>query len=136
MSRRKKKIWKIEKIPDESDLYRRFPKKQYDEKKGKVSFGAFMLRRHLNEEALSVDWSNWSTPEKSSVDSNTGRRYYLGALYAKVPRHQGLKVIHAPSRDNRAHSKIAGQRLIDESSRLLVADILAENCRPLITSIG
>lgn len=129
----KKKMWKREFIPDEDDLYRRVPKDQYDEKMGKVSSGAFMLREDKNEKALSVNWSKWTTPEESSVCPITGNRYYLGALYAEVPRHQGLEVIHAPSRKNRAHSLITGQRLID--SNFLIADILAENCRPLIANI-
>ena len=126
-------MWKGEFIPDEDDLYRRVPKDQYNEKTGKISSGAFMLREDKNEKALSFNWSKYSTPEESSMCPITANRYYLGALYAKVPRDEQLEVVHAPSKKNRAHSRITGQRLIE--SNYEVADILAENCRPLITSI-
>jgi len=127
-------MWKHEFIPDGDDLYRRAFPNQYNRKTGRFSLAVFLLRK--GERELSVDWSEYITAEEASVDPNpnySGRKFYVGALYAKVPRHQELEVIHAPAQKNRAHSLITGQRLIN--SKYEVADILAENCRPLITSI-
>lgn len=122
---------KCESIPDDDDLYRRAYPKHYNEKTGRFSLAVFLLRK--GEKGLSVNWSKYSTSEETSLDPKTQKRFYVGALYAKVPRHEELEVVHAPARKNRAYSLITGQRLID--SNYEVADILAENCRPLITSI-
>jgi len=127
-------------IPDDHDLYRRALPNQYNKTTGKFTTAAFTLRKkeRRHSPGLSVDWSEYTTPEKTSVDPNPnygGRRLFVGALKARIPRQQDLKVVHTPNQDNPAHSLIRGQRLIDSHSRLLVADILAENCRPLITSI-
>lgn len=124
-------------IPDDHDLYRRALPKQYNKTTGKFTTAAFTLRKkEESKKALSVDWSEYTTPEKACVDPNPhygGRRLFLGAIKAKIPRDQDLEVVHTPSRSNPAHSLIRGQKLID--SPLLIADILAENCRPLITNI-
>jgi len=126
-------MWKREFIPDDDDLYRRIHPRDYNRKTGRISPGAFILRKRKGERALSTNWSKYTTPQKTSLDPNTGRRFYVGALCVEVPRHQELEVIHTPTRKNRGHSSITGQRLID--SNFLIADILAENCRPVITSI-
>ncbi len=127
-------------IPDNHDLYRRALPIQYNKTTGKFTTAAFTLRKKEIRRGLglSVNWSEYSTPEETSVDPHPdygGRRLFVGALKARIPRQQDLKVVHSPNPDNPAHSLIRGQRLIDSSSRFLVADILAENCRPLITSI-
>lgn len=128
-----------ERIPDDHDLYRRALPQQYNKTTGKFAAAVFTLRKKDEPlKALSVDWSKYTTPEKACVDPNPnygGRRLFVGALKAKIPREQDLEVVHTPSRSNPAHSSIRGQKLIDSHSRLLVADILAEKCRPLITSI-
>lgn len=127
-------------IPNDDDLYRRALPIQYNKTTGKFTTAAFTLRKKEIRRGLglSVNWSEYSTPEETSVDPNPnygGRKLFVGAIKAKIPREQDLEVAHTPSRSNPAHSSIRGQRLIDSPSRFLVADILAENCRPLITSI-
>ncbi len=126
-------VRKREFIPDGEDLYRRAYPNQYDKKTRRFSTGVFKLRRKEKLlKALSVDRSTHTTAEKACVDPY-GKKFYLGALYAKVPRRHGLEVIYTPNVGNPAHSSIIGQKLID--SPLLIADILAEKCRPVITSI-
>ncbi|TKJ48019.1 hypothetical protein CEE34_00895 [Candidatus Aerophobetes bacterium Ae_b3a] len=127
-------------IPDNHDLYRRALPIQYNKTTGKFTPATFTLRKKEIRRGLglSVNWSEYSTPEETSVDPHPnygGRRLLVGALKARIPRQQDLKVVHTPNLDNPAHSEIRGRRLIDSHSRLLVADILAENCRPLITRI-
>lgn len=125
-------MWKREFIPDDEDLYRRAYPNQYNKKTRRFSPVVFKLRKKEEiSKALSVDWSKHTTPNKACVDPY-GKKFYLGALYAKVPRRHGLEVVHTPTR-NPAHSSIKGQKLID--SPLLIADILAEKCRPIITDI-
>lgn len=123
-------------IPDNHDLYRRALPIQCDKRTGRLTTAAFKLRK--TEEKLSVNWSKYTTPEETSVDPNPkfgGRILFVGAIEAKIPREQDLAVLHTPSQSNPAHSSIRGQGLIDSHSRLLVADILAENCRTLIAPI-
>ena len=125
-------MYKREFIPDGHNLYRRAYPAQYNPKTGRFSTVVFTLRKKEKAlKALSVDWSKYTTPEEACVDPY-GRKFYLGALQAKVPREHGLEVVHTPTSGNCAHSSIRGQKLID-SRRLLIADILAENCRPVIT---
>jgi len=122
-------FWKQEHIPDEDDIYRRIPPSQYNPKTGRFVPPVFKLRPWKNERAASVDWSKYSTPEKTSFDTNTKREYLVGGIYAKVPRSLGLEVIHRPGK-NRAHSLITGTKLIDDDLETL--DTLTQNCRPLI----
>lgn len=122
---------KREFIPDESNLYRRIPPNQYNEKKGKFSAPAFILRK--NEEGLSLNWSKYSTPQKTAKCPRTGKKFYVGALYAKVPRQQELDVIHEPGKKNPSHSLIIGQKLFDCSYE--AGEFLAENYKPIITAI-
>lgn len=119
-------------IPHNHDLYRRALPIQCSKTTGRLTAAAFKLRK--TEDKLSVNWSKYTTPEETSVDPNPifeGRILFVGAIQAKIPREQDLEVLHTPGRNNRAHSSIKGKRLID--SRLEIADILAENCRTLIT---
>jgi len=122
-------------IPDCHDLYRRVLPIQHNRTTGKFVAAAFTLRKKKREKALSVNWSKYITAEETSVDPNPlylGRRFYVGALQAKVPRKHGLRVVHTPKEKNDPHSSIKGKKLID--SPFEMAEILAENCRPLITS--
>lgn len=124
---------KCEFIPDSGELYRRAYPKHYNKRTGKFIAAAFKLRtKEKLLKSLSVDWSDYTTPEKACVD-RYGTKFYLGALYARVPRRHGLEVIYTPNEENPAHSEIMGQKLID--SPLLIGDILAENCKPIITSV-
>jgi len=127
-------------IPNDDDLYRRALPIQCDKRTGKFTTAAFTLRKKEIRRGLglSVNWSEYSTPEETSVDPNPnygGRKLFVGAIKAKIPREQDLEVLHTPSQSNPAHSSIRGQGLVDSHSRLLVADILAENCRTLIAPI-
>lgn len=113
------------------------PPQHYDEKRGKFGAAAFKVRE-IDRGKLSVNWCRYATPQETSVDPNKkykGRRLFVGALKARIPRQQELEVLHAPHVNNPAHSVIKGRRLVDLQSRLEVATILADNCRPLITSI-
>ena len=125
-------------IPDGHDLYRRALPSQCS-KTGKLTTAAFTLRpKEQPFRALSVDWSNYTTPEEASVDPNPkfgGRILFVGEIKARIPREQNLEVVHTPTKSNPAHSSIRGQGLVDSHSRLLIADILAENCRTLIRPI-
>jgi len=121
-------------IPDNHDLYRRALPIQCSKTTGRLTTAAFKLRK--TEKKLSVNWSKYTTPEETSVDPNPkfrGRILFVGAIKAKIPREQDLEVLHTPTQTNRAHSSIKGQKLIH--SHLEIADILAENCRTLITPI-
>jgi len=119
-------------IPDNHDLYRRALPIQCSKRTGRLTAAAFKLRK--TEDKLSVNWSKYTTPEETSVDPNPifrDRILFVGAIEAKIPREQDLEVKHTPSQCNPAHNSIRGQNLIDFP--LLIADILSENCRTLIT---
>ena len=119
-------------IPDNDDLYRRVLPLQFNPKKGKFTAPSFMLRN--DENGLSVNWERYSTPEESAIcPVKPGKKYYVGGLYAKIPRNEQLEVNHEPTRNNKSHSLIIGKRLIE--SKYEVAEVLAENCRPLIINI-
>ncbi len=126
-----------EQIPDNADLFRRIVPEHYDKSHGKFVAVAFIVRPR-DRGKLSVNWCKYATPKETSVDPNPrygGRRLFVGELKARIPRQQELEVLHAPNEGNPAHSVIKGRKLVDPHSRLEVAAILADSCRPLITSI-
>ncbi|MGR3311446.1 MAG: hypothetical protein ACUZ77_11830 [Candidatus Brocadiales bacterium] len=128
----KKSFIKKEFIPDNDNLYRRVRPRHFDPKTGKISSASFLLRPK-DKGRLSVNWERYSTPEKSAICPRCGEKFLIGGLQAKIPRYEQLEVNHAPSQDDKSHSLISGQRLIE--SNLEVAVELAEKCRPLITTI-
>jgi hypothetical protein len=102
-------------IPDEHDLYRAIHPNWYVEKEERVSSAAF------RDKHASVDWSIYSTPEESGARF-PGRR--IAAIQAKIPRQNGLDVLHDPSKGNYSHSLISGKKKLSVSRNLAMVSRL------------
>lgn len=98
--------WEIEQIPDKDFIYRRVHinfLKAIDEK-DYIPPGAFK-----DNNGISVDWSKYSTPEKSRERAKEPKKNKI--LQIKVGHARNIKsisVIHSPLSENRSHSLIDG----------------------------
>lgn len=119
-----------ENIPSDDELFRRTLPYLYNKRTRQFAPGAYTLRRDMGETYLSVDWEKFSTPEKSSISNK--KKYCVAGLYARVPRGEGLQVNHSPSKRNKAHSAIAGEKLLDLETEYDVSLKLAEKSRPRV----
>jgi hypothetical protein len=127
-----KKKQKPKFIPDADSLYRRIPPEYYDKRKNRILPPAFRLRQRqrIKEKGLSVNWEKYSSPAKTAKDPKSSRKFFVGAIRAKIPRNEYLEVNHKPTK-NPAHSLIEGERLFND--KLSVSDALSQQCLPVIT---
>lgn len=126
---------KKEDIPDDDFLFRRSSCETFDKKRYRFTAPTFMLRKNKGEKGLSVNWSKYSTPEKTSICPITGKRFYVGKVKAIIPREVDLDVNHTPSKHNKAHCTICGDQLYDDLKAYEIAEYIAEKCIPVIISL-
>jgi len=108
---------KIRIIDNNDDLYRRIPPTQYYEKESRPSSAAF------RDPELSVDWSKYTTPEKTLRGYPS---HHLGSFKAIVPRQLSQEVKHNPIPGNYAHSLVIGKKTI------AIARKLAKSCKLIV----
>jgi hypothetical protein len=102
--------WPVEEIPDHADLYKRIHKNIVRD--GKIIPFAF------RDYEMSVDWDKYSTPEETRQKGpQEAAKYGIVAMHAGDARNiHGQVVVHTPSRLNRAHSDVKGEK--DEEARV------------------
>ncbi|MEW6008169.1 MAG: hypothetical protein AB1629_00855 [Candidatus Omnitrophota bacterium] len=96
--------WPEENIPDEHKLFRRIHPNQYIREEDRISSAAFRGKKNYD---CSVNWEKYTTPEKAVRNYHA---YHLAALQAKIPRQLEQEVKHTPSRRDRSHSSIIGNK--------------------------
>lgn len=92
-------------IQDDDNLLRRVPflDPNYIRDDGTLTSFAFSLRSGVK--GISVNIERLTTYQKSILDANRFRLYFVKA---KVPRDLGLQCVHDPIKDNYAHALIDG----------------------------
>jgi len=129
-------LHKIEEIPNESIVFRRFSLDQYYN--GKPTTAVFEPRP-IDRGKLSVNWHKYSSPEdtiEGAVKRNrSAKNCGCLSLEVKPIRDIELTVEHKPSRKNRAHSSIHSNQLVEapdiycnlsEVQRIILASVIAK----------
>ncbi len=114
----------VEKIPPDNHLYRRVPNDCYDALSGMCTEGAFLLRKEINEEYLSVDWAERADINVSCIDPKTKMKLKVAELGVQGVLDLGLAVDYKPSKRNPAHSSISGDDLFDDVLGFMKASAL------------
>jgi hypothetical protein len=97
-------------IIEETELYRRFPIEPhldsfYKIVEGKKIPSSAAFKTKANEDGLSIDIAELTTPAKSVLDD---KKFGLAKFLAKIPLEAGLKCVHDPKPNNSAHALILG----------------------------
>ena len=110
--------WPVEKIPDADVLYYRVHKRRYLETSHALPEDAPQDELPPNlfkfiKGDLSVDWSKYTTPQKSKDRANVPDDNGIVEFEAGAVRAQGHTVVHTPvhtppEQRNRAHSSVCG----------------------------
>lgn len=111
-------MWLIEEIPNEDALYYRIHQSYLV--RGELKPGAF---REI-EDGMSTDWSKYSTPLESRSRAKKPEQNGIVRLNVGSLRQLKLTIVHAPSKDNRAHSLVKG--VDDVEIRLKLLDKLLD----------
>ncbi|MBI2925245.1 MAG: hypothetical protein HYY24_06020 [Verrucomicrobia bacterium] len=102
--------WPIETVPDADLLFKRVPLKEIQG--GKPIPGVFRNLGEGEQEGMSTDWSNYSTPEETKKRATNpawrGGVIQMGVGDVRKIPHQ--TVVHAPLPDNRAHTNVKGPK--------------------------
>ncbi|MHA1381968.1 MAG: hypothetical protein ACTSRG_26655 [Candidatus Helarchaeota archaeon] len=92
-------------IPDTDKLYRRVPLFLITDR-NKIPSSAFIYKRNSK---ISVDWSEYSTPEQTLSRGDPQYEYSIIEMLAGAVRElPPLDVKHKPEEENMAHSEIIG----------------------------
>jgi hypothetical protein len=102
--------WPVEIIPDGDFLFKRVPIKEIQD--GKPIPGVFRNLGEGDQEGMSTDWSQFSTPEqtKNRATNPAWRGGVIQMLVGDVRRVPQQTVVHAPLPDNRAHTNVKGPK--------------------------
>ena len=109
--------WEVEFIPDSCCLYYRVNKKLYNqliksEIRRENNFHKFpgRLFRFATGAYLSVDWSKYSNPKKSQNRAKKPKDNGIIEFNVRDIRRKTMEIYHIPSKVNRAHSGIYGEK--------------------------
>jgi len=104
--------WPIEQIPDADFLFMRVHRNNIQN--GQPIPGVFKNRGEGEQEGMSTDWSNYSTPEETMrrklAVTPAWRGGVIQMLVGDVRRIPRQTVEHAPLPDNRAHTNVKGPK--------------------------
>ncbi|MBU4350395.1 hypothetical protein KJ830_05715 [bacterium] len=124
-----------EDVPDNDFLYRRASFKIFNQKTGKFTASAFKLKtfelKGKSKKGFSANWSNYSTPEKTSIDPIHNKKYCVGEFKAIIPRKVDLDVNHTPRNYNQSHCTISKEKLLEDIDIYKAEAFIAENCIPI-----
>jgi|GEM_PF-3289307 len=122
-------------IPDNDFLYRRAFYKTFNQKTGKFTASAFKLKsfksKGKNKKGFSANWNKYSTPEKTSIDPISNKKFCVGEFKAIIPRKVDLNVNHTPSNYNQSHCTISAEKLLEDIDIYKAEESIAENCIPI-----
>lgn len=114
-------------ISEDNILYRRFPIEPhldsfFKEVNGRKVPSSAAFKTKQNENGLSVDIADLTTPEASVLDV---KRFGLASFPAKIPLEAGFECVHDPETDNQAHALINGNtgriaKKISKSAELII----------------
>jgi hypothetical protein len=100
--------WPVEAIPDDDLLYKRVHE-NFITRNG-IEPGTF-ANRPKGDPWMSVDWAKYSTPEETRKrGKEPSRNAVIGALAGEVRAIPGQIVEHLPTKENRSHSGVTGQK--------------------------
>lgn len=95
-------MWDVENLPDEDAVFYRVHKNYCMD--GELNYSVF---REIGD-AMSVDWSKYSTPIDSVSRANRPEHNGIISLIVMDLRLLKLAVYHSPSDNNRSHSSVKG----------------------------
>lgn len=95
-------MWEVENLPNEDTVFYRVHKSYCMD--GELNYSVF---KEIGD-AMSVDWSKYSTPTDSVSRAKTPKDNGIVSFIVMQLRSLKLSVYHAPSKDNRSHSSVKG----------------------------
>jgi len=112
--------YSIEVIPQQSQLFRRFPPWQYNRTTGNVIAEVFQ------DTNCSVDWDRYSTPQETLCRFKKDSDWGVIKIQAEYARSvEGQQVLHKPSHKHQAHSEIIGEKIMKIRDDLVAGSTIA-----------